>query len=1017
MRYSGLLACFFLSGLAALIYETVWTLQFSLVFGASELALATVLAAYMAGLALGAMVAGRWSHRLRRPLWAYAVLELGIAAAALAIPATIDLAAEIHVLLLGGRELPPQAVSIGSATFYVVSSFVILLIPTALMGATLPLLAKWAVRNDEEIGRRIGVLYTVNTAGAAAGTLTAAFVLLPRIGLGDTILIAAAINFAVFVLAALLSRNLETEGTDLPLSREDARAGRAVAPPSRGPGGEGPSRGRWILPLVMASGAVSFTWEILWTRLLVHSLGASVYAFATMLATFLAGLALGAALAARLARSRERARLGFAVAQLAIAGLSLAAFAAADRLPELAREIGSAGHLLASGAAASALTLLPGAIAVGATFPFAVRILASSADTAASASARVFAWNTAGAILGALGGGYLVLPALRFAGTAAAAAAVSLAIAAGTVLIAKPRRPFVAATAGAGLLLLTILPPATPWRLLRTSILNPAGLRGDVIHYGVGRGATVLALEQLTAWRLATNGLPESSIEPPWGRPGRFVVARWLSLLPVIARPETRSLLVVGLGAGVTVEQVPATIETIDVVELEAEVVHANRRLAGRRWRDPLADPRLRLHVNDARGALRLTERTFDAIVSQPSHPWTSGSAHLFTREFFTLVRERLSSDGVFVQWMGLAFVDEPLLRSLVATAVDVFQHIEVYQPSPGAILLMASRQPLAVEATAGRAFATAEVELARVGLLHPEDVVAARVLDDQGSRRFAADAPLVTDSRNLLRIRSALALRSSLGAEGGDRVLAPYDALSGNMEAGTEPYMIRTLIRQGSVARACRLPRALADLVVRDTAIGLCETAMGRSRRAATALRRALQLDRFNAEAAAALLRLQRMTSGQPSPQLTARLTADPEAAVIAGWQAVRSRDWQRLRELDSRLAAVDSRHPLFSAATRLRVRWRALSGDSVLGREALNLLEPLLAPVPRPEDLLLRARAGVGVGEPRIALAAVSEALPKLDQRPALRRQARQMVESLLELGEAESWRQELLSQLDGE
>lgn len=178
LRFAGVLGCFTLSGLAGLIYQTAWTRQFALVFGTSELALVTVLAAYMAGLALGAAMAGRWAYRVRRPVLTYALLELGIGVGALAVPAAIGLASRLHVALLGGTELPPEAESPETAIFYVVSSFIIFLVPTAFMGATLPLLARWAVRRESKIGSRVGALYTANTAGAAAGTLLAAFALL-----------------------------------------------------------------------------------------------------------------------------------------------------------------------------------------------------------------------------------------------------------------------------------------------------------------------------------------------------------------------------------------------------------------------------------------------------------------------------------------------------------------------------------------------------------------------------------------------------------------------------------------------------------------------------------------------------------------------------------------------------------------------------------------------------------------------------------------------------------------------
>ena len=284
--------CFFLSGVAGLIYQMAWTQQFGLVFGTSELALATVLAAYMAGLALGAAGAGHWMDRVRRPVLVYAVLELGVGLSALAVPPAISAASFLHVALLGGVELP-LAGSFGSGLIYGVTSFAILLVPTALMGATLPLLARYAVQRETEIGSRIGLLYTANTAGAAAGTLLAAFVLLPRIGLGQTVLVAVAVNVIVFGFAVLLARGFSP-----------SQAAATAATTSR-PEGERVAGFDWILPLVLVSGAVSFCWEILWTRLLTHLCGGSVYAFSTMLATFLIGLALGSVIAARLPSPRS----------------------------------------------------------------------------------------------------------------------------------------------------------------------------------------------------------------------------------------------------------------------------------------------------------------------------------------------------------------------------------------------------------------------------------------------------------------------------------------------------------------------------------------------------------------------------------------------------------------------------------------------------------------------------------------------------------------------------------------
>ncbi len=989
-RFPLLVACFVLSGFAGLIYETVWTQQFALVFGTSELALATVLAAYMAGLALGASVAGRWASRVRRPILLYAVLELGIGIAALAVPAMIGVASRLQVALLGGVELPRA--SAGSALFYLASSFLILLVPTTLMGATLPLLARQAVRREQEIGRRIGVLYAANTAGAAAGTLAAAFLLLPRIGLGPTVWVAAAINVLVFALAALLARVAPEAGDQ----HRPATGSEAAAPPCSA------SAGAWILPLVLVSGAVSLTWEILWTRLLGHLLGGSVYAFATMLATFLVGLALGSAAASRLASDAERARRGFAAAQIAIAGLSLAAFAAADRLPALARKLTELGIPGSSGVALCAATLLPGAIAIGATFPLAVRVLARDASGAARASARVFTWNTAGAIAGSLGAGYLLLPALKFAATAAVATAVSLALALAAALV-RPRRRILAAAALAGLLVVATVRPGTPWQVLRRGALGLANVTpGEVVHYGVGRSATVLLHEQRAGWRLTTNGLPESFIGASWQRPAGQGVAHWLTLLPFAARPETRSLLVIGLGGGVTAEDVPRAAEEIHVVELEPEVVRANRLVAGRRRVDPLADPRLRLHVNDARGALRLTSRRFDAVVSQPSHPWTSGASHLFTREFLESVRERLTEGGVFVQWMGLPFVDEVLLRSLVATAAEVFPHVELYR-TQGAFLVLASAAPLDVAATAGRALDDEPRLWARLGVLCPEDVLATRMIDSAGARHFAAEGRPSTDFLNLFRTRSPKILGKPLKAAEVDRILEAYDPL---LETGSEVdrlYLVRSLIRRGEAGRARRLAETLPDPVARQTAVGLVKLATDASA-GELELRDALSLaagdsDPRASEALHALLIARYRPAIRRGEQVsfTSRFLADPAAAVIAGWRAAGAGDWHQLRGLEQRLVAVEPRHPLFSETTRLRARWRVEGAQPEIAAEAMTLLETVLSPVGKPADVLLYARAATHAGKPLAALAAIGGVLPRLERGSAPAREAAEILRSL--------------------
>src|SRR5262245_52579375 len=382
MAFALLLACFFLSGFSALLYETAWSREFAFVFGTSELAVVAVLAAYMGGLALGAALAARFAPRIRRPVLAYGVLELGIALWALALPGAIRAVTAVYLGWLGGLDALPETLGIATHAFHLAGAFAVLVPCTALMGATLPLLARHAVTRDDQIGSRVGLLYAANTAGAIAGTVTAAFALLPALGLRHTVHFGAAVNALVFAAAAALARTAPRV---------------AAAPTPRAPGVP------WILPAIALSGAVSFGYEVLWFRLFGQLLGGSTAAFATMLASFLAGIALGSALASRLATTPAAASLGFGAAQLGTGASAWLAFRAADRLPEWAHALGVSVNALAPGALLAMAMLLPLTICIGSTFPFAVRLLARDASDASPASARVYAWNTVGSIAGAIG--------------------------------------------------------------------------------------------------------------------------------------------------------------------------------------------------------------------------------------------------------------------------------------------------------------------------------------------------------------------------------------------------------------------------------------------------------------------------------------------------------------------------------------------------------------------------------------------------------------------------------------
>ncbi len=989
LRFALLLLCFFLSGFAALLYETAWAREFAFVFGTSEFAVVSVLAAYMGGLAAGAAVAARLVSRIRRPVLAYGLLELGIALSALAVPSGIRAAVWLQTAIAGGQAAPPDEARVAGSFFYAACSFAILMIPTGLMGATLPLLARYAVRRENQIGQRVGVLYSVNTVGAVVGAAATGFVILPLLGLRMTVYAGAATNALVFAAAALLARSSP------PLAKFDP----STAAPRLG--------FHWILPLIACSGFASFSYEVVWIRLLGILLGGSIQGFATMLASFLLGIALGSAVAARLARDPRRAARGFAWAQIGTAALSLLAFSLANRLPEVAQEFGAgrAGSLAAN-ALIAALGLLPGALCIGATFPFAVRLFAVHESQAGPAAARVYAWNTVGAISGALAAGFVLLTSLHFEGTLGFAAGLNLLLALATAGLTRPVLRIAGGMAIAGLAVLAIRPPETPWQILRYSGLIDAPRTGGIAFYGVGRSSTVLLFDEGDRWKLVTNGQPESTIVRSGPVPEAFPTARWLGMLPVLLRPNARTMLMIGLGGGLSLEAVPSAIESIDVIELEREVIDAHHVLEELRGYSPIADPRVRLVVNDARGALMLTDARFDAVVSQPSHPWTSGASHLYTKEFFSLVADHLEPDGIFVQWIGISFVDEALLRSIVATLLEVFPEVAIFRPMTGSVLFAASKQKIDPMETAALAIEALPSDYSRYGMRHTEDLVVGWCLDREGAEAFSAGAEINTDDHNQLATRSAQLGRNALKIGVVDKILAPFDPLPARAARLRINYLVRGLAARGEQAHALRLATSQEDRTQRMANLGWAMS-HDSPRRAVKQFRAALKRDPSSQSAYFGLLAAQRKTAAGTDPRDLA--SKDPlegaAAAVVSGWRLAAAGEWPALRALEPELASARWFEPARDDADRLRVQWRVATDDPELHAQAVAIATDLLQSSSMvSEDLLIGAQAFAAAHRTAGALQLLDD-LSGRRSRPWVLRAAIELLDSLpAEIDEAQ-------------
>ncbi|MDE0063911.1 MAG: fused MFS/spermidine synthase [Gammaproteobacteria bacterium] len=947
--------------------------------------MATVLAAYMGGLALGSAVAGRYAGRVTRPVLVYGILEAGIALSALSVPLLLLAARALYAATLGGQPAPPNADAIGQPVFYLLVAFVVLAIPTSLMGATLPLLIRYAVSTDREVGPRVALFYAVNTAGAVFGTVAAAFVLLPALGLTRTVWAGVAVNALVFAIAAVLARN----------RHDSAPAGVAVA--VEGPPGfaeacirplfrrSAPFRDRltavfhtqpaWMLPLMLVSGATAFLYEVLWTRMLTLVMGGSIYAFATMLAAFLTGIALGGGLAGKFAERRERAATAFAFTQVAVGVLSIGVYAwMGPLIPDV-----RTGYTLALLAAA---VMLPATIFIGATLPLSIRVIARDESDATAGTARIYAWNTVGAIVGAILAGFALIPGLGFEGSIRFAVAVNFFLALwAAICVARPR-PIPIGIAVAGLAaVLAVYDPGRPQSVVASTVFD-TGIGGGSreLYYSVGRSSTVMLLAADAHYHLRTNGLPEASI-PRRGSPPGLVSVKWLAGLPAAARPDAQNMLVVGFGGGVVLEGVPAYVTDVDVIELEPEVIEANRLVSGMRQTDPLADPRFNIVINDARNALRLTGKSYDAIVSQPSHPWTAGASHLFTREFAADVKDRLNDGGVFLQWMNAEFVDEALLRSQAATLLAEFEYVRLYHPVTNVLMFLASEAPLDIElelARTGRPIADDVTHFSQFGMNGVEDLLAALAIDEQGMLAFARRARISTDDNNLMATRSR-ARADGLRFEDLLGLFEPYDplvragswvhALLGNrIDYG---YLAQRLLNAGQVSRATALAAAIPDFSRQFELYGLLFEATGQPDQAPESFATALDANPLNMRARYAMVRsqfdaLSRGEAPEDIREIAAGLSGAP-ATAIQGLSHEAAADWEALAALEDELAEARITDLWYPEVARLRAAWRVntAGGGERLAAEAAEIIERAMS-VTADDDLhRMRATIALALGD----------------------------------------------------
>jgi spermidine synthase len=786
------LLCFFLSGFSGLLYEVLWLRMLILIFGSTTLAVSTVLTSFMGGLALGSYLFGRIMDRKKRPLFYYGLLEGVIGLYALMIPWLFTFLIPVYRVLW--EHFHPNFLGFTIMQFILVS--LVLVIPTTCMGATLPILSKWAVQQENTLGVTIGRLYALNTFGAVIGTALSGFFLLPLLGVHNTLEIAVAVNLLVALSIFLLIRRtpvLPALPKSLSFSEKDPGKPKTAALSPL------PKRVMWSVVLgISLSGFISMIYEVAWSRTLSLLVDSSVYGFTIMLTTFLVGIALGSYFFSRKVDTIRFQGFVWAWLQIGIGVFAFVSLVFFQELPYwyllLYRSFGQSINLLLTGKFVLAFfIMLAPTLFMGAIFPLTIKIYASNISRVSRMVGNIYTINTLGCILGSFAGGFFLIPLLGIRNTILLGIGANLLLGLVLLLISEaPRLGLKWITAPAVLILTVIIlqfPPSWKAPLMvsgvyiyahnfektsRRELLAMYDPKNEpLLYYKEGHTCTISVHKsrRTGAVYMKSNGKVEASSKGDM--PTQVLVGQ----IPMLLAPRLDEVLVVGMGSGVTVGSVtPFPAKKITLVELEKAVIEGSH-FFDQFNNQPLKDPRLVLQVADARNYLLVTPDRYDVIISEPSNPWMAGVANVFTREFFRLGYDKLKPEGVFCQWLQLYKISPESFKTVLTTFHRVFPYVYVFLPQEKDLVMVGFKQKpdLSLARIEERMqWRLVEQDLKRVGVLDLENLMSRFIMGPAEVSTLTQGGILNTDDNALIEFSTP----KTLFAETEDlnaRILEPF--------------------------------------------------------------------------------------------------------------------------------------------------------------------------------------------------------------------------------------------------
>lgn len=692
---SALILVFVLSGFSGLIYESIWTHYLKLFLGHAAYAQTLVLAIFMGGMAIGAWICSQRSLKWRNQLKAYALVEGVIGVAALIFHPSFD-----ALINISYQTLMPGMQSSMMVTLYKWTVSAALILPQSiLLGMTFPLMSTGLLRRyPQQPGGTLSTLYFANSIGASVGVLVSGFVLIAWIGLPGTISLAGVINI---VLAASVWMLIQGQAQEVVFHvRQDVQV--------KQPSSDGSYR--LFLTIAFVTGAASFIYEVSWIRMLNLVLSSSTHAFELMLSVFILGLALGSLWIRKRIDLLKNVIFTLALVQLVMGLFALATLPVYNQtfdimqwlMQTVARD--AEGYVLfnlASHAIAGAV-MLPATFCAGMTLPLITyRLLRSGYGEKSIGS--VYAFNTLGAIIGVVFAIHIGMPTLGLKGLLSFAAAldIGLALLLGWLLYKADKHPFIKPAMVVGLLSLgavTLLVNLNPYKM--ASGVYRHGLlfspdHNDILYHKDGKSASIDLIRSKASGNvtISTNGKPDATVNMSNIGPASPDEATMILVgaIPLALHPAATNAGVIGMGSGLSTQALLAAnnIARVDTVEIEAAIIEAAN---GFRPKVELAftSPKSHITIDDAKTYFSTFNKKYDIIVSEPSNPWVSGTANLFTDEFYELIKRHLNHDGMLVQWLQLYEINVELIASVAKSLSDQFQDYIIYATDDEDIVFIA---------------------------------------------------------------------------------------------------------------------------------------------------------------------------------------------------------------------------------------------------------------------------------------------------------------------------------------